>query len=116
MTAEILERALEGERITEDDAVALLRSRDLVAIGRAALADLLRGAADGDQVARAKERDGVVLGDPLALERPVEDLGDHAGTGSSWTKRSSGTWSSSPASRASSRNVRKPARSRGPKR
>ena len=32
------------------------------------------------------------------------------------TKRSSGTSSSSPTSRASSRNVRKPARSRGPKR
>jgi cyclic dehypoxanthinyl futalosine synthase len=35
-TAEILDKALEGERITEDDAVALLRSRDLVAVGRAA--------------------------------------------------------------------------------
>jgi cyclic dehypoxanthinyl futalosine synthase len=36
MTAEILDKALDGERITEDDAVALLRSRDLVAVGRAA--------------------------------------------------------------------------------
>src|SRR4029079_7019963 len=34
--ASILERALEGERIDEDDAVALLRSRDLVAVGRVA--------------------------------------------------------------------------------
>ena len=34
--ASILERALDGERITEDDAVALLRSRDLVAVGRVA--------------------------------------------------------------------------------
>jgi cyclic dehypoxanthinyl futalosine synthase len=34
--AEILERALSGERISEEDAVALLRSRDLVAVGRAA--------------------------------------------------------------------------------
>jgi cyclic dehypoxanthinyl futalosine synthase len=33
---EVLEKALEGERISEDDAVALLRSRDLVAVGRAA--------------------------------------------------------------------------------
>jgi cyclic dehypoxanthinyl futalosine synthase len=33
---EILERAVEGERITEADAVALLASRDLVAVGRAA--------------------------------------------------------------------------------
>ena len=34
--AEILERATAGERITDEDAVALLRSRDLVAVGRAA--------------------------------------------------------------------------------
>jgi cyclic dehypoxanthinyl futalosine synthase len=34
--AEILDKALEGERISEEDAVALLRSRDLVAVGRAA--------------------------------------------------------------------------------
>ncbi|HYZ78614.1 MAG TPA: cyclic dehypoxanthinyl futalosine synthase [Gaiellaceae bacterium] len=34
--AEILERALEGERIWEADALALLESRDLVAVGRAA--------------------------------------------------------------------------------
>jgi cyclic dehypoxanthinyl futalosine synthase len=33
---EILDKALDGERITELDAAALLRSRDLVAIGRAA--------------------------------------------------------------------------------
>src|SRR5262249_12033835 len=33
---DVLERALDGERITDDDAVALLRSRDLVAVGRAA--------------------------------------------------------------------------------
>ena len=33
---EILEKAHEGERITDADAVALLRSRDLVAVGRAA--------------------------------------------------------------------------------
>ncbi len=35
-TAPILEKALDGERITADEAVALLRSRDLVAVGRAA--------------------------------------------------------------------------------
>ena len=34
--AEILEKALDGERIDDADAVALLRSRDLVAVGRAA--------------------------------------------------------------------------------
>jgi len=35
-TAEILDKALSGERITDADAIALLRSRDLVAVGRAA--------------------------------------------------------------------------------
>ena len=34
--AEILERAVSGERITDEDAVELLRSRDLVSVGRAA--------------------------------------------------------------------------------
>ncbi len=33
---EVLEKALDGERITEEDAIALLRSRDLVAVGRVA--------------------------------------------------------------------------------
>jgi cyclic dehypoxanthinyl futalosine synthase len=36
VTGEILERALDGERINEDDAAILLRSRDLVAVGRVA--------------------------------------------------------------------------------
>ena len=34
--AAILERALGGERISDDDAATLLRSRDLVAVGRVA--------------------------------------------------------------------------------
>ena len=34
--ADVLERALSGERISDEDAVTLLRSRDLVAVGRAA--------------------------------------------------------------------------------
>ena len=34
--SEALDRALSGERITDEDACALLRSRDLVAVGRAA--------------------------------------------------------------------------------
>ena len=38
---EVLERALAGERISDDDALALLRSRELVRVGRAA--DELRG-------------------------------------------------------------------------
>jgi cyclic dehypoxanthinyl futalosine synthase len=36
VTAAVLDKALSGERITDEDAVALLRSRDLVAVGRAA--------------------------------------------------------------------------------
>jgi hypothetical protein len=35
-TAAILERALDGERISDEDAATLLRSRDLVAVGRVA--------------------------------------------------------------------------------
>jgi cyclic dehypoxanthinyl futalosine synthase len=35
-TAEILDKALSGERITDADAIGLLRSRDLVRVGRAA--------------------------------------------------------------------------------
>src|SRR6267142_2844777 len=34
--ADVLERAREGERISDEDAVTLLRSRDLVAVGRVA--------------------------------------------------------------------------------
>jgi len=34
--ADVLEKALDGERLSDEDALALLRSRDLVAIGRAA--------------------------------------------------------------------------------
>jgi cyclic dehypoxanthinyl futalosine synthase len=33
---DVLEKALDGERISDDDAITLLRSRDLVAVGRAA--------------------------------------------------------------------------------
>ena len=33
---DVLERALEGERISEEDAIALLHSRDLVEVGRVA--------------------------------------------------------------------------------
>ena len=33
---EVLEKAIEGERITDDEAIQLLRSRDLVSVGRAA--------------------------------------------------------------------------------
>ena len=47
--AEILEGVLQGERLADDDAVTLLRSRDLVAVGRAA--DEMRArAANPDEV------------------------------------------------------------------
>jgi 2-iminoacetate synthase ThiH len=36
IVGEVLEKALDGERNTDEDAVALLESRDLVAVGRAA--------------------------------------------------------------------------------
>ena len=36
MTAPILEKALDGERITDEEALALLESKDLVAVGKAA--------------------------------------------------------------------------------
>ena len=39
--SEILARTLDGERLSDDDAVTLLRSRDLVSVGTAA--DELRG-------------------------------------------------------------------------
>ena len=34
--AAVLEKALDGERISDEDALTLLESRDLVAVGRAA--------------------------------------------------------------------------------
>ena len=43
-----------------------------VGIGHA-VADLVRDAADRDEVARAEERDRVLVGDALAVERLVED-------------------------------------------
>ncbi len=88
-----------------------------------AVADLVRDPPDSDEVSGAKQRDGVVVRDALAVERLVEYVLDrrgrlrsdrHAAT-SSRTKRSSGTCASSPASRAISRKVYRPARSRGPK-
>ena len=49
MTAVVLEKALDGERITEADAVALLRSRDLVSAGRVAN-ELRRRKTDPDRI------------------------------------------------------------------
>ena len=95
--------------------VAVDDERDPPRVG-AASAELVGGLADRDEVLRLEERKRLGVADPLARERLVEDLGDHAGTASPWTKRRFGTRSSSPASRASSRNVKSAARSRGPKR
>ena len=78
------------------------------------VAHLVRGAADGDEVARAEQLDGVLVGEPLAARgrargspRRAGALGDAHATAAPvvWTKRSSGTVSRRPASRASSRNV-----------
>src|SRR5205085_1824052 len=88
------------------------------------VADLVGRAADGDEVARPEQLARVFVRDALARDRALEDLADaclldhaHATAAPAvWTKRSSGTVSSRPASRASSRNVYRPARSRGPKR
>ena len=116
--------AVEGAEVAVGDAdvrvvqVPVDDERDAVRVGLAA-AQLVRDAADRDEVARVEERDRLVVGDALAGERLVEDLGDGRPRvmprpAPAATKRSSGTWSSSPTSRAISRNVYRPARSRGP--
>ena len=77
---------------------------------------LVGDSADGDEVARAKQDDRLLLADPGAASRLLEDLADGAGArpfeqaghqtaAVAATKRSSGTSSSSPTSRASSRKV-----------
>src|SRR5205814_1220657 len=63
------------------------------------VADLVRGAPDGDEVAGAQELDGVLVRDPFAGNCALEDLGHgsllrHAHATAApvvWTKRSSGT-------------------------
>src|SRR5215218_3030544 len=94
--------------------VAVDDERDPAGVGLP-VADLVRRPADGDQVARLEQRQGVVVVDALAFARLLEDRGDAHATTASRTNLSSGTSSTSPASRASSRNVIRPARSRGPK-
>ncbi len=118
--------AVEGAEVAVGDAdvrvvdVAVDDERDATRVG-AAPAQLVRGATDRDQVARLEQREGVGVGDALAVERLLQDgarrwsCGRRHQTGASIspgasavTKRSSGTWSSSPTSRASSRNVIRP--------
>jgi cyclic dehypoxanthinyl futalosine synthase len=48
-SAEVLDKALDGERITDDEAVELLESRDLVSVGKAANA-LRRRRTDPDRI------------------------------------------------------------------
>ena len=98
--SEILDRALQGQRIGDEDALTLLHSRDLVAVGQATTHE---GSLPCVTLVRASRT--------RAWHRYVA----HATTASR-TNLSSGTSSSSPASWASSRNVISPARSRGPKR
>src|SRR5205085_11984153 len=81
-----------------------------------AIAELVRDAADIHEPPRPQQRHGVLVRDPLAVERLLEDLVHATAAPFVCTKRNSGTVSSSPPSRASSRNVYRPARSRGPKR
>src|SRR5262249_33287834 len=96
--------------------VAIDDERDARRVGLA-VSNLVRGTPDRDEVAGLEQRQRLVVGDALTVAGLVEDRRNsrHATTASR-TKRSSGTSSSSPASRASSRNVIRPARSRGPNR
>ena len=78
-----------------------------------AVAELVGGPADRDEVAALEERHRLGVFDPLAGERLVEDRGDavraavpaHASTASETRKRSSGTFSRAPTSAASSKKV-----------
>ena len=119
---------VEGAEVAVGDAevrvveVPVDDERDLLRVGQP-VPDLVRDASDRDEIARAEERDRVLVGDARAVERPLEDAvdgrqrldGDGHAVTSSRTKRSSGTWASSPTSRAISRKVYRPARSLGPK-
>ncbi len=116
--------AVEGAEVAVGDAdvrvvdVAIDDERDPAGVG-APGPERLGGPADRDEVLRLEERQRLGVGDPLAVEGLLENCADavlHAGTTSPSTKRRSGMRSSSPASRASSMNVKSPARSRGPNR
>src|SRR5215467_6326461 len=111
--------AVEGAEVAVGDAdvrvveIAVDDERDAFRVMEP-VADLVRSASHCDEVARAEELDGILVGDPLARGGPREDLGDGSSLGDAHaiaapavvcTKRSSGTVSRSPASRASSRNV-----------
>src|SRR5438445_1768631 len=107
---------VEGTEVAVGDAhvrvveVAVDDERDALRVVQP-IADLVRGATHRDEIARTEELDGLLVRDPLPRRRLLEDLGDgtlcdaHATAAPAfvWTKRNSGTVSSRPASRASSR-------------
>ena len=76
--------AVEGAEVAVGDAdvgvvdIAVDDERDLVAVG-AAVAHLVGGAADGDEVARAQQRERVVVGETLARQHAIEDLARRSG-------------------------------------
>src|SRR4029079_2346714 len=87
--------------------VAVDDERDDPRVG-AAVPGLVGAPSHSHEVARAQELRGVGVGDPLAAEGAVEDLGDaHPATSASSTNRSSGTTSSSTANAARSQNTKK---------
>src|SRR5262249_27205648 len=121
--AHVARTPVEGAEVAVGDAdvrvveVAVDDERDLVRVVQP-VAHVVCGATDGDEVARAQQLTGVLIREPLAARDPLEDLADrrtrdhHAHATAApvvWTKRNSGTVSSRPASRASSRNVYRPA-------
>src|SRR5262249_11669603 len=100
---------VEGAEVAVGDAdvrvveVAVDDERDTLRVVEP-VADLVRRPPDGDQVTRAEKLDRILVRDPLAGGGLREDLGDAHATAAPavvCTKRSSGTASSKPASRAS---------------
>src|SRR4029079_4001154 len=87
-----VERAELAVRVTDVRVVevAVDDERDPRGVGLA-VADLVRRAADSDEVARGEQRQRLVVGDALAFDGLLEDRGDggHATTASR-AKRSSG--------------------------
>src|SRR5437868_2283996 len=104
--------AVEGAEVAVGDAdvrvveVAVDDERDAARVVLA-VAHRVRCTPDRDEVTRFEQRQRVGVVDPLAVVNLLQDLRGirHATGDSAATKRSSGTVSSSPASRASSRNV-----------
>ena len=81
--ARIARLAVEGAEVAVRHAdvrvidVAVDDVRNLARI-RLAIADLIRGGANRDEVARLHQRQGVSVGQPLAREHTIQNLGDGA--------------------------------------